>query len=139
MKTILVADDEPSIRRLIQVNLERAGYHVVAVENGKLAWERLLQGGIDLLVTDLMMPELDGLALIEMLKRDSALASLPILVLGARPNTLPMPANEGSVVVGEIPYLLKPLGHPCVLLSLIARLLLQPASVTDEFRGYRYG
>ncbi|WP_395139945.1 response regulator, partial [Armatimonas sp.] len=50
MKTILVADDEPHIRRLIQVNLERAGYRVVSVENGKHALERLQQGRINLLV-----------------------------------------------------------------------------------------
>ena len=64
MKTILVAEDEPHIRRLIQVNLERAGYCVETAENGQQAWERLQQGGIDLLLTDLMMPVMDGFELI---------------------------------------------------------------------------
>lgn len=92
MKTILVADDEPHIRRLIQVNLERAGYRVVSVENGKHALERLQQGRINLLVTDYMMPEMDGFELADaILASGEPLASLPILFLFHYQNYVPDP------------------------------------------------
>ncbi|WP_309722270.1 response regulator [Armatimonas sp.] len=78
MKTILVADDEINISRLIQVNLERAGYWVETVENGQQAWERLQQGGIDLLITDGVMPQLNGLELVEKIQANPVLRSVPI-------------------------------------------------------------
>jgi CheY-like chemotaxis protein len=81
MKTILVAEDEPHIRRLIQINLERVGYRVETAENGQQAWERLQQGGIDLLLTDGVMPQLNGLELIEKIQADPALCSLPICLI----------------------------------------------------------
>lgn len=138
MKTILVADDEPMIRRLIQVNLEQAGYRVETAENGQQAWERLQQGGIDLLITDVVMPIMDGLELLETLKKSAEpLASLPILVLAARPNMPPLPVNEGQVATGEIPYLIKPC-NPKVLLALVEKLFTSPTSASDVFVGYQY-
>ncbi|WP_395094009.1 response regulator [Armatimonas sp.] len=92
MKTILVADDEPNIRRLIQVNLERAGYCVETAENGKQAWERLQQGGIDLLVADQWMPERGGFKLADTIQAsDLPLASLPIILLLILVNFAPDP------------------------------------------------
>ncbi len=138
MKTILVADDEPHIRRLIQVNLERAGYRVETAENGQQAWERLQQGEIDLLITDLMMPVMDGIELFKTLKNSAEpLSSLPLLVLAARPNMLPLPVNEGQLSIGKIPYLMKP-GNPKTLLALVEKLLTSPASASDVFVGYQY-
>ena len=81
MKTILVADDEPHIRRLIQVNLERAGYRIETAENGKQAWERLQQGGIDLLITDGVMPHLNGLDLIKQIQADPKWFNVPIVLI----------------------------------------------------------
>nr|WP_309690830.1 response regulator [Armatimonas sp.] len=81
MKTILVADDEPNIRHLIQIYLERAGYRVETAENGQQAWERLQKAGIDLLLTDGVMPQLNGLELIVKIQSDPALNSLPICLI----------------------------------------------------------
>lgn len=82
MKTILVADDEPGIRRVIQINLERAGYRIETAENGQQAWERLQKGGIDLLITDIAMPIMDGFELAELVRTsDKPLASLPVIFL----------------------------------------------------------
>jgi CheY-like chemotaxis protein len=102
MKTILVADDEPNIRRLIQVNLERAGYRVETIENGQQAWERLQQGGIDLLVTtslvaSMVRGELNGFELKDAVRAsDEPLASLPVLFLV-------WPANDRPIAQLPLP------------------------------------
>jgi CheY-like chemotaxis protein len=81
MKTILVAEDEPHIRRLIQVNLERAGYRVETVDNGQQAWERLQQGGVALLLTDGVMPRLNGLDLIQQIQANEQWFNMPIVLI----------------------------------------------------------
>ncbi|MBB6050601.1 response regulator [Armatimonas rosea] len=81
MKTILIAEDEPHVRGLIRVHLDRAGYRVEMAENGQQAWERLQRGGIDLLITDGVMPQLNGLELIEKVQTDPVLYSLPICLI----------------------------------------------------------
>lgn len=88
MKTILVADDEPNIRRLIQINLEHAGYRVETAENGQQAWERLQQGGIDLVVTDTTMLVMDGYELRAAMERDPILSTIPCLLLSDMPRNL---------------------------------------------------
>lgn len=61
---VLIAEDDPVFRRLLQFTIERAGYTVVVTANGNEAWERLQQGGIDLLVTDQQMPHCTGIELL---------------------------------------------------------------------------
>jgi two-component system NtrC family sensor kinase len=64
-RRILVADDEPMVLDLMRRVLESDGALVTSVENGRAAWERILEQDFDLVVTDLRMPELDGRALYE--------------------------------------------------------------------------
>jgi CheY-like chemotaxis protein len=102
MKTILVAEDEPYIRRLIQVNLERAGYRVETAEDGQQAWERLQQGGISLLLTttliaSMVMGEMNGFELKDAIRASNEpLASLPILFLV-------WPANDRPIALLPLP------------------------------------
>jgi two-component system, OmpR family, KDP operon response regulator KdpE len=76
---ILVADDEPAIRKVVRDALEREGHEVVGTVDGREALERFESEGFDLVVTDLAMPNLGGLELVEEVRRRNA--SLPILVL----------------------------------------------------------
>lgn len=88
MKTILVVDDKLPIRRLIQINLEHAGYRVETAENGQQAWERLQQGGIDLVVTDTTMPVMDGYELRAAMEKHPTLSTVPCLLLSDMPQNL---------------------------------------------------
>lgn len=63
-KQILVADDEPNLRRVLSAQLTRDGFDVFAVDNGRAAIELLAEHHIDVVVTDLRMPEVDGMALL---------------------------------------------------------------------------
>jgi hypothetical protein len=68
---IVVADDEAGVRKFLRVALEQAGYQVVEAENGKQAVERVLAGGVDLLITDLVMPEKEGIETIRALRQEA--------------------------------------------------------------------
>jgi two-component system, OmpR family, KDP operon response regulator KdpE len=81
MSRILLADDEPAIRKVVRDALEREGHEVVAAVDGEEALERFANAGFDLVVTDLAMPRLDGLELVQAIRRRSP---VPILVLTVR-------------------------------------------------------
>jgi DNA-binding NtrC family response regulator len=69
MATILLIDDEESVRTLLQVALERAGYHVLIAENGKHGLRRLEHQAVDLIIVDIFMPEMDGMELIPLIRK----------------------------------------------------------------------
>ena len=79
MSRVLVADDEPAIRKVVRDALEREGHEVVAAIDGQEALERFEEGGFDLVVTDLAMPRMGGLELVQEIRRRESPA--PILVL----------------------------------------------------------
>jgi signal transduction histidine kinase len=65
---VLIAEDDPVSRRLLQSHLEKWGHEVVAARNGVEAWERFQAGGFHIVISDWMMPELDGLELIRRIR-----------------------------------------------------------------------
>ncbi|WP_085523125.1 response regulator transcription factor [Tuberibacillus sp. Marseille-P3662] len=85
-KRILVVDDEPSIVTLLKYNLEKAGYEVVAASTGPEALEVALQETIDLMVLDLMLPDMDGMDVCRKMRQQQAL--VPILMLTAKDDEL---------------------------------------------------
>jgi DNA-binding NtrC family response regulator len=66
---ILFAEDDASLRRVAGHELARAGHEVVLAADGRAAWEEFTRGGADCVVSDLAMPEMDGLVLLEKIKR----------------------------------------------------------------------
>lgn len=79
MATILIVDDEKNIRSGLEIAFEDEGYSVIAASNGKEAWDLVNKNNVDLVITDLRMPEMDGY---ELLKRmTSAYPTLPVIVL----------------------------------------------------------
>lgn len=72
MARIIVADDEPTHLELVSTMLERAGHDVVAVSDGNACLDRLADGDIDLVVTDVFMPNLDGFQLVSALRNQGA-------------------------------------------------------------------
>ena len=69
MATILLIDDEESVRMVFQVGLERAGYRVLTTENGKQGLRLFEHQAVDLILVDIFMPEMDGLELIPLLRK----------------------------------------------------------------------
>ena len=86
MAQILIVDDEPDIRFLLKMILQSAGYEVIEANHGVAALERVAEARPDLVVTDMMMPLMDGRGLIERLRSDPQTASIPILVVTAHAN-----------------------------------------------------
>jgi two-component system, OmpR family, alkaline phosphatase synthesis response regulator PhoP len=86
MALILTVDDEPDVLFLLRVIFERAGHRVMEAQNGGVALEAIQQQKPDVIVTDLMMPVMDGREFVENLKRDPETASIPIIMLTANPN-----------------------------------------------------
>jgi len=81
-KNILIVDDEPSIVTLVKFNLEKAGYKTYIANNGKLALELAQTEDIDLIVLDVMLPEIDGMDVLKELRRLKI--ETPVLLLTAR-------------------------------------------------------
>ncbi len=81
MATILVVDDEAHIRDVVRYALERDGHRVVTAGDGEEALARVREGGVDLVVLDVVMPELDGLSVCRRLRAEHP---LPIVFLSSR-------------------------------------------------------
>jgi two-component system, OmpR family, alkaline phosphatase synthesis response regulator PhoP len=103
-KTILVVDDEKDIIELLLYNLSKEGFTVITARNGKDALEKLKKKP-DLIILDVMMPEMSGLQVIQEMKKDQATSMIPILLLTAK-------GTETDEIVGlEVgadDYIIKP-------------------------------
>src|SRR5215472_15274354 len=118
-KKILVVDDDPELVELVSFNLTQAGYAIGTAENGVEAIKKARSLTPDLIILDIMMPELDGFAVCEILRRDSATASIPIIMLTALSSELGRMAGLGS---GASDFLTKPFS-PRLLVERIEELL----------------
>ena len=87
-RPILVVDDDAKIVRLVRTYLERDGFSVVTAADGPAALDAIERHRPALVVLDLMLPELDGRAVIRAVRRDDEAAATPILILSARGSTL---------------------------------------------------
>lgn len=129
-RKILTCDDEKHIVRLIQVNLERQGYEVITAYNGAECLEKVASEKPDLLVLDVMMPEMTGFEVLEKLKADPETHDLPIIMLTAR-------AQDSDVLRGWQSgvecYLTKPF-NPMELIAFVKRIFSMESSKPDEKR-----
>jgi two-component system chemotaxis response regulator CheY len=80
-KTILIVDDSASMRQLVSFALKDAGYEVIEAINGRDALNKLNGPKIDMVITDLNMPEMDGIELIKQLRTKTGLRFTPIVML----------------------------------------------------------
>lgn len=95
MARVLVVDDEPSLLFLSRLSLELAGHEVAEAPDGAAALERLAQSDFDVVVTDLMMPVLDGNELLRRLRADERTRELPVIVY----SSVERPEVEADAVV----------------------------------------
>ena len=115
---ILVCDDERHIVRLIQVNLERAGYTVVTAFDGKEGLEKIRSEKPNMCVLDVMMPYMTGFEVLQTIRREPETENLPVIMLTAK-------AQDKDVFegyhYGADMYLTKPC-NPMELVSFVKRI-----------------
>lgn len=104
-KTILIADDSASVRKFMALALKLAGYNVIAASDGMEALEKLPLQPVDLIITDLNMPNIDGFKLIETVRKEPEYKDLPIIILSTL--SLEEDIQEG-MSVGANSYVIKP-------------------------------
>ena len=124
---ILVVDDDKNTRKLIEAVLEKEHYTVSTAENGKDALSKLDGEHIDLIILDVMMPEMDGYELTKTLR--DAENDIPILMVSAK--QLPTDKHRGFIV-GTDDYITKPIDEDEMLLRIKA--LLRRAKIVNERR-----
>ena len=117
MATVLVVDDEFGIAELFDAILTDEGYRVLTAINGKHGLEVLANERADLVITDYMMPVLDGAGLLRAMAADPGLRSIPVVVMSSLPETAVAQRCSGYVT-----FLRKPFKIDKVI-SVAARLL----------------
>ncbi|NJN69402.1 MAG: response regulator [Nitrospira sp.] len=119
-KTALIVDDSPTMRQMVAFTLTNAGFTVIEAEDGKDAVNKVTAGmKLDVVVTDLNMPEMDGIALIKELRRLSAFKFTPILMLTTESAAEKKLAGKEAGATG---WIVKPF-NPEVLLKTIAKVM----------------
>jgi CheY-like chemotaxis protein len=113
---ILVVEDIPNIRELIEVTLNFKGYPVVSASNGQEALEKIAQEHPALVVTDILMPKLDGFSLAQKLRTDHSTSNIPIIFLSA---TYVTPEDKAfAMKLGAVRFLEKPVDTEEFLLTI---------------------
>ena len=126
---ILVVDDEEDILELVRYNLSREGYQVTGSLTGEDALRKIRSDTFDLIVLDLMLPGMDGLAFTKTVKNDSRLRSTPIIMLTAK-------GEEADIVagleLGADDYITKPFSPRVMIARVRAALRRQKETPEDE-------
>ncbi len=81
---ILIVEDEPDIVELLAYHLNQAGFETEAVSNGRTALNQIKANPPDLILLDLLPPEVDGLEICRLLKQDASTADIPVIILTAK-------------------------------------------------------
>jgi DNA-binding response OmpR family regulator len=127
-RPILVVDDDAKIVRLVRTYLERDGYSVVTAADGPAALDAIETHAPALVVLDLMLPELDGRAVIRAVRRDEEAGRTPILILSARSSTIDRIAGLED---GADDYLPKPFS-PAELVLRVKSILRRTAAAPER-------
>jgi CheY-like chemotaxis protein len=137
---ILVVEDVPNILDLLAVTLRFKGYPVVTAANGQIAVEKIKEQRPALIITDILMPKMDGFALVHRLRTDPKTNQIPVIFLSA---TYVTPEDKAfAISLGAIRFLEKPVDTEDFLLT-IAEVLTQgpptippPMSEKEFYLGY---
>ncbi len=126
--SVLVVDDEEQIRRLVSIALRRAGYDVTVAADGGEALARIAEATPDLVVSDVMMPGLDGFALLSKLRADPATRAIPVILLTAKGS---VEDRVTGLDLGPDDYLPKPF-EMAELLARVRAKIDRPPVPSDE-------
>jgi DNA-binding NarL/FixJ family response regulator len=128
MKTILVIEDQPQMRRNILTILEMEGYEVITAENGRLGVACAMEELPDLVLCDVMMPELDGYGVLKSLRGQKTTATTPFIFLTAKGEK---PDVREGMNLGADDYLTKPVLREELLAAIEARFARQDAHAKE--------
>jgi CheY-like chemotaxis protein len=138
---ILIVEDNPHVRELLEVTLRFKGYPVASVTNGVDALEWVAKEMPALLITDILMPKMDGFSLAHRLRKDPNTANIPIIFISA--TYLTHEDKAFALSLGAARFIEKPI-DPADLLLTVAEILTQGQVTTSEpledrrfFLGYR--
>ena len=119
-KKILIVDDAASMRGLVAMTLKKSGYEVVEASDGKDALTKLSSvGKVDLIITDLNMPNMDGIELIKTLKADIKYKFIPVIMLTTESQEA---KKEEGRKAGAKAWIVKPF-KPDVLVSVVKKII----------------
>jgi signal transduction histidine kinase len=130
MKTILVIEDEPTIREIITEFLEDVDFKVISAENGARGLELAMTHSPDLILCDIMMPELDGYGVLTQLRSQPQMATVPFVFLSAKADK---PDMRQGMELGADDYVTKPFTRAELLNAVTSRLEKQ-ATVSKHYR-----
>jgi DNA-binding NarL/FixJ family response regulator len=131
MKKILVIEDEPDMRRNISVLLRYNDYEPIEAENGRQGVELARREKPDLILCDVMMPELDGHGVLRLLQQDRDLALVPFIFLTAKANRNDL---RDGMNLGADDYLTKPVANADLVRAVEARLRRYQRQASREFK-----
>lgn len=125
-KQLLLVDDEPGLREAVQAYLEDSGFQVQTASNAKDGWDMLQRSQPDLVITDIMMPQVDGYEFLKQMREDVRFKALPVVFLTARGMT---GDRIQGYQAGCDAYLSKPF-DPDELVAIVENLLERRATAT---------
>jgi CheY-like chemotaxis protein len=139
---ILVVEDTPNVLELLEVTLRYKGYPVVTARNGKEALDLIEKQHPSLVITDILMPTMDGYTLVHTLRKDPRTAQLPVLFISA--TYITADDKKFALSLGAVKFIEKPIDTGDFLLT-VAEILTQGSEafhakpLSDEvfYQGYR--
>jgi len=115
MKNIVLVEDDPSIAKLVEFKLKKTGYNVVRFVNPVGVMDYLLNNNVDLILSDVMMPVIDGIEMIKEIKKIEKIADIPIVLLTSLGHES---AVLSGIEAGAADYIVKPFST----VELVARI-----------------
>jgi len=131
MKKVLVIEDEPEMRRNITSLLSYHNYAPIAAENGRTGVETARREKPDLVLCDVMMPDLDGYGVLQALQSDPTLAGIPFIFLTAKGEKDDL---RSGMDLGADDYLTKPVANADLVRAVAARLRRSDQQANREFK-----
>jgi DNA-binding response OmpR family regulator len=127
--TILVVDDHSDNRELMIRRLEREGFRAVGAESGREALSRVKEGGLSLILLDVMMPEMNGMEVLQAVREEYTAAELPVIMVTAKTQSEDVVEALGQ---GANDYVTKPIDFPVALARVRAQLRLRQPPRDEE-------
>jgi len=131
MKKILIIEDEPEMRRNLATILRLEKYQPITAEHGRAGVELALKDNPDVILCDVMMPELDGYGVLNALRGNPATEATPFLFLTAKGEK---PDIRAGMNLGADDYLTKPVAKADLLNAIVSRLKRAEQSAVPEFK-----
>lgn len=134
MESILIIEDEVDIAKLVGFNFERNGYSVDIAHDGREGLEKILKNQPDLVILDLMLPEIDGYKILKKMQRDTRSHSIPVIMLTAKSQ---IDDRLKGLELGADDYITKPFSPKELILR--AKAILKRNRITPVAEDFSLG